>query len=104
MPLTRDFRETVRQRASEDTAFRQQLLTQALDLLINGEVDTGKAVLRTYINATIGFDALSAAVGIPSKSLMRMLSEKGNPRADNLFKVISTMQALTDVHVSVKAA
>jgi DNA-binding phage protein len=104
MALTRDFRETIKLRAEKDAEFRRSLLIEALDLLVSGDVATGKAVLRTYINATIGFEALAAEVGVPSKSLMRMFSDKGNPRADNLFKVISTLQELTDVHLQVKAA
>lgn len=104
MALTRDFRETVMARAGTDSEFRRGLLTEALDLLMSGDVDSGKAVLRTYINATVGFEVLAAETGIPSKSLMRMFSDKGNPRADNLFKVISALQELTEIHLQVKAA
>ena len=43
------------------------------------DVDTGKAVLRDYINATIGFEELSLVFGKSSKSLMRMFGPKGNP-------------------------
>jgi len=40
---------------------------------LTGDVDTGKAVLRDFINATIGFDALGTATDKSPKSLMRML-------------------------------
>jgi DNA-binding phage protein len=104
MPLTRSFTETVKARAERDSAFRSGLLTEGVDLLLAGEISTGKAVLRTYINATVGFERLADEVGIPAKSLMRMFSESGNPRADNLFAVISRLQDLTAVHLTVKAA
>jgi len=51
-----------------------------------GDVDTGKAVLRDYINATIGSDALGTATDRSPISLMRMFGPKGNPQARNLFE------------------
>ena len=56
MPLTRDFRETVQVRAGRDPAFREGLLKEGVECLLAGDVDTGKIVLRDYINATIGFE------------------------------------------------
>ena len=53
MPFTRDFKETVQVRAARDTAFREGLLKEGVECLLAGDVDTGKTVLRDYINATI---------------------------------------------------
>ncbi|MAW88083.1 MAG: transcriptional regulator [Phyllobacteriaceae bacterium] len=103
MPLTRDFKETIKARADSDVAFRVALLTEAVELLLNGDVDTGKLVLRDYINATVGFEELAEEVGKPSKSLMRMFSMKGNPTAESLFSVISHLQKATGVHLAVGA-
>ena len=50
MALTRDFKETVKARVSADPAFRAALLTEAVELLLSGDVATGKAMLRDYIN------------------------------------------------------
>ena len=55
MPLTRDFRETIRARVQSDPAFRQELLKEGVECLLSGEVEVGKAVLRDFINATGGF-------------------------------------------------
>lgn len=104
MALTRDFKDTVRDRAQTDPAFRAALLSEALDLLISGDVETGRALLRDYINATIGFVELAQKSGLPSKSLMRMFGPSGNPRADNLFAVIRLLQDETGVQIAVKAA
>ena len=87
MTLTRSFKETVKARAERDEAFREALLREGVECLLSGDVDTGKAVLRDYINATIGFESLSEATNTPTKSLMRMFSPKGNPQASNLFEV-----------------
>ena len=61
MPLTRDFKETIQERARRDAAFREALLKEAVDALFSGDVETGKIVLRDYINATVGFDKLATA-------------------------------------------
>jgi DNA-binding phage protein len=101
MALTRKFSETVKARAERDSAFREALLTEAIDQLLAGDLETGKAVLRDYINATIGFERLARETGTPSKSLMRMLGPSGNPRAENLFAVISRLQKVSGLHLSV---
>jgi len=104
MPLTRDFKETVKARAERDAAFREALLTEAVEMLLAGEIETGKAILRDYINATIGFEKLAKKTGTPSKSLMRMLGPNGNPRAANLLGVISALQKASGLHLAVAAA
>jgi DNA-binding phage protein len=103
MALTRDFRETVRARAAGDPEFRAALLTEAVELLLSGDTATGRAVLRDFINATVGFEGLADEVGTPSKSLMRMFSVKGNPRANNLFSIISHLQQMTGVQLAVRS-
>ena len=40
-------------------AFRRELLREGIQCLLAGEVDTGKTVLRDYINATVGFEELA---------------------------------------------
>jgi hypothetical protein len=102
MPLTRDFRHTVRARAQRDLAFRKALLREALEVLFSGDVETGKVLLRDYINATVGFEELSTASKIPSKSLMRMFGESGNPRAENLFSVIELLQEQEGIRLELR--
>ena len=104
MALTRDFKETIRERVQADPAFRAALLSEAIELLLSGDVETGRALLRDYINATIGFLELAKKSGLPPKRLMRMFGPSGNPRADNLFAVIRLLQDETGVQIAVKAA
>lgn len=101
MALTREFKETVKARVDSDPAFRAALLKEAVELMLEGDVATGKAVLRDYIKATMGFEGLADEVGTPSKSLMRMFSPSGNPSADNLFAVISQLQKATGVQLAI---
>jgi hypothetical protein len=51
MALTRDFKTTVKARAERDPAFRAALSDEAAALLLAGELDARKAVLRDYVNA-----------------------------------------------------
>src|ERR1700680_1039272 len=104
MPLTRDFKETIRARAIRDKKFRKELLREGVECLLAGDIATGKTILRDYINATVGFAEVAEATRIPSKSLMRMLGPSGNPRADNLFVVVSFLQRHEGVRFLVKAA
>ena len=103
MPLTRDFKETVQTRAERDPEFREGLLKQGVECLLAGEVDTGKIVLRDYINATVGFEELGSLTGKSPKSLMRMFGPAGNPNARNLFDVISRIQQHEGVQLEVTA-
>lgn len=103
MPLTRDFKQTVKVRAEHDPKFRAALLTEAIQEMLTGDEETGRAVLRDYINATIGFEKLAREVGTPAKSLMRMFGPRGNPRASNLFTVIKRLQKDTGVQLEVAA-
>jgi DNA-binding phage protein len=103
MALTRSYRETLFARLRKDPEFRDGLLREAVDLMLSGEVDVAKTVLRDYINATMGFEKLSAKVKIPSKSLMRMFGPKGNPQAKNLFAVIGALQKEAGVELHIAA-
>lgn len=101
MALTRSFKETVKARAERDPKFRAALLTEAIEQMLAGDVDAGKSALRDYINATVGFERLARETGTPAKSLMRMFSSKGNPRANNLFAVIGSLQKASRVRLGV---
>jgi len=104
MALTRDFKETVLARVQADPKFRDALLKEGIETLLAGNVDTGKAILRDYIKATVGFEQLGAVTGSSPKSLIRMFGPAGNPQARNLFSVISHLQrhAGLTLHVTAK--
>ena len=102
MALTRDFKETIQARAERDPAFREELLKEGVECLLSGDVDTGKAVLRDYINATIGFEELGNLTDKSPKSLMRMFGPRGNPQARNLFEIIGHLQKREGLHFEVR--
>jgi DNA-binding phage protein len=103
MPLTHSFQETIRARAERDPTFREALFQEAMQTLLQGDTDYGRTALRTYINATIGFERLSEVLDRPQKSLMRMFGPGGNPTMGNLVAVIRALQEETGVHLEIRA-
>ncbi|MSQ21510.1 MAG: transcriptional regulator [Betaproteobacteria bacterium] len=103
MVLTRDFKGTILARVQSDPKFRDALLKEGIEMMLAGDVDTGKAILRDYIKATVGFEKLGADTGASPKSLIRMFGPSGNPQARNLFAVISHLQRLAGLKLRVTA-
>ena len=97
MALTKDFRETIRERAQREPQFRKALLREAIELMLSGDEKTGRAILRNYINATVGFRQLEEATSIPATSLMRMFGPRGNPQAKSLLPVIAHIRKREDL-------
>ena len=104
MALTRDFRDTVKERADRDPSFRNGLLTEAMEAVVRGDFEEAKILLRHYINATEGFEVVGKAVNKSPKSLMRMLSERGNPNVSNLFCVTRYLQTSAGLTFNVVSA
>ena len=103
--LSRSFRETVAERAHRDPEFRAALYQEAMDAFIEGDMDGFRALLRDFINATIGFEKLSAETHLPTKSLMRMVGRNGNPSINNLASILSAARKSAGIkaHVEVSA-
>ena len=101
MATTKSFKELVQQRVARDGAFADNLLREGIDTMLTGDIETGKAILRDYIKATVGFEKLGAATGTPAKSLIRMLGPRGNPQTRNLFGIIGYLQKQAGVELHV---
>jgi hypothetical protein len=101
MAVTREFKALVQRRIARDPGFREALLREGIDTMLSGDMDAGKALLRDYIKATIGFEKLSEAVGTPPQSIIRMLGPRGNPQARNLFGIIGYLQKQAGVQLHV---
>lgn len=103
MTMTRDFKETVKDRASRDPAFAKALLDEAATLFLNGEAQTARLILRDLVNASLGFESLAEETNRPSKSLHRMLSDKGNPSMDNLAAIFGAVRKRLGVSIKAEA-
>jgi DNA-binding phage protein len=102
MALTRDFKETIRARVKRDPGFRTAFLREGIENFLSGDVETGKIILRDFINATVGFTKLSNATRRSPKSLMRMLGPRGNPQARNLFEIVAYLQRAEGVRFELR--
>jgi DNA-binding phage protein len=72
----------------ENPHMSAEMLEGALNLILSGELDDGRLLLRQFVNATIGFQELARRTGKVDKTLMRSLSASGNPTAANLFEIV----------------
>ncbi len=89
-------------RVRADPAFRDALLTEATQAMLEGDLATGKAVLRDYINATLGWAELGKAVDPRRPASSACSGRKATQRADSLFSIISHVQKQTGAHLQVK--
>lgn len=102
MPLTKSFRDTVKKRAQRDPEFRDGLYLEAMQAFLRGETAVAKLLLRDYINATEGFESVAGQMGKNPKSVMRMLSDSGNPTLSNVGELFTALQPDSDLVVSLK--
>ncbi len=102
MPLTRSFRETIKEQLASPE-FRREFLREAVANMVAGDLETAKAVLREYVNGSVGFVALGEVLAKSPKSLMRMLSLEGNPQARNLFEIVAWLQKIDGTVLEIHA-
>ena len=101
--ITKPADRLLRKRLRSDPSFGGTLLGEAVECLLNNDVVTAQLLLRDLTNCTVGFPALARETGLMEKSLMRMLSAKGNPQARNLFLIIAALQRLNGLKLHVRA-
>ncbi len=101
MALTKSVKGLVQRRVASDATLAENLLREGIDTMLSGDIDAGKAILRDYIKATVGFEKLAMATGTPAKSLIRMFGPRGNPLARNLFGVICYLQKQAGIELQV---
>jgi DNA-binding phage protein len=102
MALTRDFKQTITARVQSEPAYARALLQQATSLLLQGEPQTAKLLLRDLVNASIGFEQLARDMDKPAKSLHRMLSAAGNPTLSHVSAMLAAIAAYLGVEIQTK--
>ena len=81
MALTRDFKETVKERAARDPAFAKAMLDEAATAFLNGEPHVSRLILRDLVNASVGFEDLANETNRPH-AFGEGQSEHGQPRGN----------------------
>jgi hypothetical protein len=89
MPLTRNFKETVMRRVRQDPNFRQELIIEATNAFLEGDLDTGKQLLRDYLNATEALPFIAGELKQDEKSIRRMVGIRGNPTLRNFANLLN---------------
>lgn len=56
MSITRDFKETVNARVQREPEFAKALLDEAIFLILNGEPETARAILKDLINENVNWE------------------------------------------------
>lgn len=80
---TRDFKETVAERARHDPAFVRALVGEAITLFKNGEPEAAKQILEDLLNASVDAQTLTA--------------ELGDTRHEAMVAIHETMQAMHQI-------
>jgi DNA-binding phage protein len=60
-------------------------------------------MIRDYVLASIGYTNLAKSIGKKPESVMRMLSDKGNPTLKNMAALLASLQRYEgiELHVAV---
>ena len=59
-----------------DLAFRGELIVEATNAFLMDDMETGKALLRDYLNATESIADIARELQVNEKSLRRMLADR----------------------------
>jgi len=102
MGHTRPVSETIIARAKREPEFRAALIGEALELIADGDVDTAKRIIRDYVLASTTFVNVAKALNKKPESIMRMLSEKGNPTMKNMASLLSTLKQQEGINIHVE--
>ena len=92
MALTKEYRKSVVERIQRDPEYTAALYAEAVGCLVEGDKATALSILRDLVHAHITFKSLAEKTGVGEKALHRMLGARGNPTADNLCRIMHTVE------------
>ena len=69
--------------------FRQELIVEATNAFLDGDIDTGKRLIRDYLNATEAFPSIAMELKQNEKSIRRMIGSQGNPTLRNFANLLN---------------
>ena len=101
MPLSREFKETVMERAKLDKTFREEIIIEATNALLEGDIDTGKSLIKDYLNATGSFSVVADQLHKDEKSIRRMLGSGGNPTLQNFVGILKACSASEQMQLKI---
>ncbi len=72
-------------------------------IFLDGDIATGKRLLRDYLNAANAMPRIARALKKGDKSLRRMLGAKGNPTLSNFIKLLHACQQEEQIRFEIRA-
>ena len=102
--LTAPLDQIVEERVAREPAFAVDLLREAAECLLGGELSVARDLVRCVIKGSMGYAELSRRTGKPETSLIRMFGPNGNPTAENLSSVFAQLQQAGGVKLRVSTA
>ncbi len=101
MALTRKFKDTVQLRAKQDPEYRKELIIEATNCFLGGDINTGKNLLRDYLNATEALPSIARELSQDEKSIRRMIGPRGNPTLKNFLNLLGACKRREGLHMKV---
>jgi DNA-binding phage protein len=101
MPLSREFKELVVARAKKDPEFRRELIVEAINMILAGEITPGRLMLRDYINATGAMADICKTLHKHKSAIARMLGPSANPTLESIVPVIRACADREKVNLAV---
>jgi DNA-binding phage protein len=75
--------------AKQDLEFRPELIVWATNAFLDGDIDTGKRLIRNYLNATEAISSIAEELEQNEKSIRRMIGPRGNPTLRNFANLLN---------------
>ena len=90
-------------RAQNDNEFIAEMISEATSAFMDGDIDTGRSLLRDYLNATNSMPRIASSLKKDDKSLRRMLGPNGNPTLKNFIELLHACQHEEQIRFEVRA-
>ena len=79
----------------------QHSITEALNMILRGEITAGRLMIRDYINATGSMNDIAAKLKRQKTAIVRMLGPKGNPMLESFIPVVQACAEREHIELSV---
>lgn len=98
--------EVIVKQLQSDQTLRREHLRDAINSLFTEDYRASLLMIRDIINATCGFPTIAREIGANEKSVMQMLSDKGNPSSEKLLGILRYLidQEGGEIKCQIKAA
>lgn len=91
MPLTERFHTAIQKRARNDAAYRQSLLREGTDAILNGEFEVGYRLIGDYAGSVTYLDQVGEQIGLEDDAVLTLFDPDTNPGGSQLMAALIIM-------------